>query len=107
MIRVDRVEKAISAIPEPHGAAVEQVLRVLLHDLNGAVSAVTMESFAIEQLLTGLSDGEGGKPAPSGRPKQLDTLRDAARNLRQAAEGAAAYLEHVEDLISKARNHSI
>lgn len=101
MIRVDRVDKALSSVPEPHGPTVEQVLRVLLHDLNGAVSAVTMESFAIEQLLSSIPDGEAGKAAAAGRATPLAMLRDAAKNLRQAADGAAAYLEHVEERIAR------
>lgn len=102
MIRVDRVDKALSSVPEPHVPAVEQVLRVLLHDLNGAVSAVTMESFAIEQLLASIPDVEAGKSAPGGRATPLAMLRDAAKNLRQAADGAAAYLEHVEESMTRA-----
>lgn len=105
MIRVDRVDKALSTVPEPHGPAVESVLRVLLHDLNGAVSAVTMESFAIEQLVGSISVADDAPRAGGSGPKQLDMLRDAARNLRQAADGAAAYLEHVEEMIAKA-SHS-
>lgn len=106
MIRVDRVDKAVFSVPEQHAQAVEDVLRVLLHDLNGAVSAVTMESFAIEQLLSGISDSDEVKRAGATRPKQLDMLRDAARNLRQAADGAAAYLEHVEESLAKTQHSS-
>ena len=56
-----------------------------------------MEAFSIEQLGTSLGQPTT-LPASSEVRQQLESLGDAARNLRQVAEGAASYLAQVEAL---------
>lgn len=99
MTREDRIAAAVAALPEPCREPVAPLVRQLIHDLNGIFSTMTMEAFAISQLAMKLgSDAAGREMAGPSQPTQ--SLQDAARNLRQAAEEGANYLACVETLAS-------
>ena len=97
MSREERFAEVLGAVPESCRGTLEPVLRLLIHDLNGPLSAVTMEAFAIGQLAASLSEAGAGRRTDE-HARQLESLLDAARNLRQAADGAASYLAQVESL---------
>jgi len=95
--REERIAGAVEAVPESVRAALEPVLRLLVHDLNGVLSAVTMEAFAVEQLSANVA--RLPRRGPTAEHDQLiRNLNEAVRNLRQAAAGGAAYLARVEAL---------
>ncbi len=94
MTRDDGIKRALAALDEPTRQAMEPLLRALVHDLNGLLSTVTLEGFALDQLATKL--GAGASAMSEQQRAQLTSLQDAARNLRQAANAAAAYLELIE-----------
>lgn len=70
--------------------AVRPVVQRVVHDLNGMLSAVLMESFSIRHLAEGLPAGP-----------TAEQLRDASGNLGQAAEELAAYVERLSRLAGR------
>jgi hypothetical protein len=102
MIRDERIAAALAGVPESCRSSIEPVLRAFIHDLNGALSALTIEAFSIEHLAATLDNAIDARSSEETR-RQLDNLRDSARNLRQAADGAADYLARVESLADDLR----
>lgn len=103
MIRDERLAAAMAGLPEACREAVEPVLRTLIHDLNGALSVVTMEVFAIDELAASLGRTAGAGRSPRSPRPEPDRLRESVRNLREAADGAAAYVARVEALTDELR----
>ena len=90
----DRIAAALAGLPDSCRSAVDAVLRALVHDLSGALSAVNMEAFTVQQVSARLRQ-EDARPSPR-RSAQLDVLTTSAGNLRAAALAAAAHLRRVE-----------
>ncbi len=103
MIREDRIAAAFEAVPEECRSSLEPVLRVLIHDLNGALSAVSMEAFTVGQLANKLAQGATGtRQSASDRERIHQTLIDSAANIGRATQGAAVYLRQVQSIANAA-----
>lgn len=97
MSREERLAAALAAISPPCRQSIAPVHRLIIHDLNGVLSAVTMEAFAVEQLVSAVVQPGAGRLAEK-RGRHLQNLEEAARSLRRAADGAASYLARLEAL---------
>lgn len=108
MTREDHIANVVGAVPDPCRPSVEPVLRAIIHDLNGALSAVTMEAFTVGQLAERLTGDGAAKARRSATEHErlLQTLADAAANLRRATEGASTYLRRLESLANEAGEKS-
>lgn len=91
----DRLDSALSRLPKTCHGSVEPLLRAIVHDLNGLVSAVTMGGFSLQEVVKKLDPPIQRGPSPGSR-RHLDTLGSLAENLATAAEGAGGYLKRIE-----------
>ena len=96
MIGEERIAASLAGLGESSRHAILPVLRVIIHDLNGVLSVVTMESFAVEKLATSL--GSKASARSTEERQQRESLRDSTGNLRQAADRLATYLARIEAL---------
>ncbi len=94
MTREERIAAIAAEMPETCRSAVQQLLRALVHDINGALSAVNMEAFTIEQLVGTLAS----RPSTQQSGRQMEILMSSAANLKRAVTSAANYLERIEAL---------
>jgi hypothetical protein len=105
MVSDERIAAALGAAPQTCKGHVEPALRVLTHDVNGALSAIMMEGFAIEKPASILLPAVSERSSPVHRARRSD-LQDSLGNLQRASDDLAGYLVRVEGLVESGRRAS-
>jgi hypothetical protein len=97
------IVEALAGLPSEHARALEPILRIVSHDLNGAMSPLTLEAFTLRDLAVRLHGTTGNRlPVDMDVAEVLEALSEASANLQLTANRVSDYLAEVRRLVEHA-----
>lgn len=97
MTREERIAEALARIGGADRTAAHAAIRLLVHDLNSAVSVFILDTAILSDLANELCEAAPAAVALSG---SLKDIRTVVAGMAHAAEHTAAYLSTVETLVT-------
>lgn len=91
MTREERLRLMVLALPPERREESVALLRTIVHDLNGLLSVIRMESFVLDRLQT--------DPAGAATAQGDHGIGSSARNLQAASERAVQYVKALETAV--------
>ncbi|NOT27918.1 MAG: hypothetical protein HOP16_17680 [Acidobacteria bacterium] len=94
--------EALSGLSTENALALEPVLRRMAHDLNGAMTPLTLEASALDELAQRLArTGGDALPAAVSATEIRETLEEASGHLRSTAARVSGYLTDARRVLER------
>jgi hypothetical protein len=94
--------EALSGLSTENALALEPILRKMAHDLNGAMTPLTLEAYELEELAQRLAGANGSAlPANLSATEIREALEEASGHLRSTAARVTGYLTDARRVLER------
>lgn len=89
-----------AGLPRERALALAPLLRIMAHDLNGAMTPLTLEAFVLRDLAARLGDSTDDRlPVDIDVAEIREVLSEAAESLQSTGNRVSAYLADIRRLV--------
>ena len=102
------IVEALAGLPPEYAHALEPILRIMSHDLNGAMTPLTLEASALEELAERLQVTTGSTlPVGVDAAEVREIVSEASTYLRHTADRVSGYLAEARRVVEHARESDL